>query len=386
MKIIGITGRSGCGKSSVTKFLAAQGYPCIDADRIARDVLQRGSPCLAVLQAHFGADILDEQGELRRRLLAILARMEGGVAHGLYGYLDWLARQIMPDTAETEHLERWASIWGITRRTATQAAGYAAFSGEDGAAIPAGTEVQSPSGQIYVTLADAWIEDGTARAAIEAVEAGPDGNASDATPLQLTIPVAGVQARAAASGNITGGAAAETDASLRTRLLSRIRTLPSGGAARDYVTWTLEVAGVTRAWCYPGEMGRGSVTVRFMMDDAYENGIPQPEDVQRVADHLDGLRPVTADVYVVAPVPEPVNLDLRISPDNPRLRVVVAEAVWAVLRRDAVPGGTVVISRLNEAISGAEGEEDHVLLSPTQNIQIPTGKIAVPGSITWEEA
>ena len=76
----------------------------------------------------------------------------------------------------------------------------------------------------------------------------------------------------------------------------------------------------------------------------------------------------------------------RQSPDNPRLRVVVAEAVWAVLRRDAVPGGTVVISRLNEAISGAEGEEDHVLLSPTQNIQIPTGKIAVPGSITWEEA
>ena len=146
------------------------------------------------------------------------------------------------------------------------------------------------------------------------------------------------------------------------------------------------MAGVTRAWCYPGEMGRGSVTVRFMMDDVYENGIPQPEDVQRVADHLDGLRPVTADVYVVAPVPEPVNLDLRISPDNPRLRVVVAEAVWAVLRRDAVPGGTVVISRLNEAISGAEGEEDHVLLSPTQNIQIPTGKIAVPGSITWEEA
>ena len=70
MKIIGITGRSGCGKSSVTKFLAAQGYPCIDADRIARKVLQRGSPCLPVLQERFGSDILDEQGELRRRLLA----------------------------------------------------------------------------------------------------------------------------------------------------------------------------------------------------------------------------------------------------------------------------------------------------------------------------
>lgn len=70
MKIIGITGRSGCGKSSATKFLAQQGYPCIDADLIAREVLLPGSPCLAELQAHFGADILDETGALRRRLLA----------------------------------------------------------------------------------------------------------------------------------------------------------------------------------------------------------------------------------------------------------------------------------------------------------------------------
>ena len=341
-------------------------------------------PSLQELIARIQADMdsrLDGQPWLRRRLLAILARMEGGVAHGL---VTWLQLHSVPMAVQADVFKHLTLPILVEKIEVGQR--HIVFSGEDGAAIPTGTEVQSPSGQIYVTLADAWIEDGTARAAIEAVEAGPDGNASDTTPLQLTIPVAGVQARAAASGNITGGAAAETDASLRTRLLSRIRTLPSGGAARDYVTWTLEVAGVTRAWCYPGEMGRGSVTVRFMMDDAYENGIPQPEDVQRVANHLDGLRPVTADVYVVAPVPEPVNLDLRISPDNPRLRVVVAEAVWAVLRRDAVPGGTVVISRLNEAISGAEGEEDHVLLSPTQNIQIPTGKIAVPGSITWEEA
>lgn len=70
MKIVGITGRSGCGKSSATKFLAQQGYPCIDADLIAREVLLPGSPCLAELQAHFGEDILDETGALRRRLLA----------------------------------------------------------------------------------------------------------------------------------------------------------------------------------------------------------------------------------------------------------------------------------------------------------------------------
>ncbi len=70
MKIIGITGRSGCGKSSATKFLAAQGYPCIDADQVARQVLLPGSPCLEQLQQRFGRDILSPDGTLQRRLLA----------------------------------------------------------------------------------------------------------------------------------------------------------------------------------------------------------------------------------------------------------------------------------------------------------------------------
>lgn len=70
MKIVGITGRSGCGKSSATNFLARLGYPCIDADQVAREVVLPGSPCLAQLQEHFGNDILDAKGTLRRRLLA----------------------------------------------------------------------------------------------------------------------------------------------------------------------------------------------------------------------------------------------------------------------------------------------------------------------------
>ena len=70
MKIVGITGRSGCGKSSATSFLRAQGYPCVDADLVAREVLLPGSACIPRLQAAFGTDIADENGEVRRRLLA----------------------------------------------------------------------------------------------------------------------------------------------------------------------------------------------------------------------------------------------------------------------------------------------------------------------------
>ena len=59
MRVVGITGRSGCGKSSATNFLREQGYPCIDADLVAREVLLPGSASIPKLQAAFGTDIAD---------------------------------------------------------------------------------------------------------------------------------------------------------------------------------------------------------------------------------------------------------------------------------------------------------------------------------------
>ena len=70
MMTVGITGRSGCGKSTVTACFAAHGVPVADADQISRQVLQPGSPVLAELAARFGSDILRGDGVLDRRLLA----------------------------------------------------------------------------------------------------------------------------------------------------------------------------------------------------------------------------------------------------------------------------------------------------------------------------
>lgn len=70
MITVGITGRSGCGKSTVTACFAARGVPVADADQISRQVLQPGSPVLAQLAARFGGDILSGEGVLNRRLLA----------------------------------------------------------------------------------------------------------------------------------------------------------------------------------------------------------------------------------------------------------------------------------------------------------------------------
>ena len=70
MIALGITGRSGCGKSTVTALFSAHGVPLADADQISREILLPGSPLLPRLAQRFGADILKADGTLDRRLLA----------------------------------------------------------------------------------------------------------------------------------------------------------------------------------------------------------------------------------------------------------------------------------------------------------------------------
>lgn len=70
MITLGITGRSGCGKSTVTAVFAAHSVPMADADQISREILLPGSPLLPALAERFGGDILAADGTLNRRLLA----------------------------------------------------------------------------------------------------------------------------------------------------------------------------------------------------------------------------------------------------------------------------------------------------------------------------
>jgi uncharacterized phage protein gp47/JayE len=305
------------------------------------------------------------------------------VAHGIYGYLDWLSRQLIYDTADGEMLERWASIWGITRKPATQAVGSVTFTGSTGATVLAGSVLSAYDGVLYEVDADVTLSAGTAVAAITAVDAGLAGNRLTGQTLTLQSPVAGVNAGAVA-GALTGGADLETDDALRGRLLARIKQPPQGGAKLDYEAWALAVPGVTRAWVYPLELGAGTVTVRFMMDDTYANGIPLSGDVTAVAAYIDPLRPVTAAVTVVAPVAVPLNFTIAgLNPATAAVRAAVIQELTDLIEREASPGGTIPLSHIREAISIAAGEYDHSLTTPSANVTNTAGNITTMGTVTW---
>ena len=70
MLTIGLTGKTGAGKSTVASYLKEKGCYIIDGDIIARQITEKGSDVLPMLQKAFGDDILDEKGCLIRKLLA----------------------------------------------------------------------------------------------------------------------------------------------------------------------------------------------------------------------------------------------------------------------------------------------------------------------------
>lgn len=347
-------------------------------------------PTLAQLIERIAADIESRlpgtDPRTRRSVLAVLARAHAGAVHALYGYLAWAAQQVMPDTAETDILDRLASIWGVARKAAAPAAGNVTFSGNNGITIPAGTELQRSDSWRYTTDADAIIASGTATAAVTAVTAGADGNSAANTMLVLVSPIAGINSTATvAAGGLTAGTDTESDDDLRDRLIDRIQSPPHGGAKADYERWAKEIAGVTRAWVYPLENGADTVVVRFVRDDDGAGAaiIPDAGEVAAVQSHINDVRPVTAVVTVAAPTAVALAFTIALTPNTQAVRDAVTAELTDLLRREAEPGGTILLSHIREAISIAAGETNHVLTVPSADVTHMTGQIAVMGTITW---
>ena len=70
MKLLGLTGGVGMGKSTVAQFLRERGAQVVDADELARQLTEPGQPAVNEIRAVFGKDIVTSDGRLRREELA----------------------------------------------------------------------------------------------------------------------------------------------------------------------------------------------------------------------------------------------------------------------------------------------------------------------------
>lgn len=301
----------------------------------------------------------------------------------LHGHLDYLARQIFVDTADTEHLDRFATVYGLARKPAEFASGTIEFTGTAGSEIPAGTVLQRADGTEYETDAVATIASGVAQVAVTCLSSGDEGNADTGTVLSLGSPIAGVSSSATAlTPGLTGGAAVEDDNSLRERILARIQNPPRGGSASDYEAWALSIDGIDRAFIFSGLLGAGTVQVYVLTADP-DNPVPSAPKIAEVQAYIDTQRPVTASVLVLAPVPEPIDFEIDLSPNTAEIRAAVEAELKALLVREGSVGGTILRTHIAEVISGSAGEVDHELIVPAGNVTVASGAIPVLGTVTF---
>lgn len=290
-----------------------------------------------------GADAMVPNSVLR-----VLSDNQGALCHAVLQYIDWLSLQLLPDTAEEEWLERHGEIWLSNadgtkgRKQATFASGIVSFTGVNGTVVPIATGLTNGVVE-YETTANTTIGVAPTEGPVRALDPGSAGNLDPGSSLGV-IGGSLVDVDAATVVELTGGVDIESIEDLRARVLLRIQQPPMGGDANDYVQWALSVPGVTRAWAAT-EMGIGTITVRFMMDDlrADNDGFPTPADIEMVTEYIDSVRPVTTkDRWVLSPVPEPINFALHsVVPDTDAVRADIEIAVKDMLRKRAAPARSV---------------------------------------------
>jgi uncharacterized phage protein gp47/JayE len=237
-----------------------------------------------------------------------------------------------------------------------------------------------------------------------AVVAGSNGNTDSGTPLTLGTVIAGIPSIGAATAAITGGTDLELDGPLGTRMLESYGAPPHGGNSADYVTWSLQVPGVTRAWS-TNSAGLGTVSVFFMMDAAESayggfpqgsNGVatlevrdtPATGDQLNLANYLYPLRPVTPIVYAVAPqATTQAFTTAGLSGISGAQQTQVSAALAALLQQKDSPLANTSIeqSDCSDAITAIGGLPSFAITTPSSwPITSAAGHIFTLGTVTCD--
>jgi uncharacterized phage protein gp47/JayE len=303
----------------------------------------------------------------------------------LHGHIEFMLRQVFPQTSERDYLLLDAEGYGLTPTAATYAAGLVEFSGTPSTTIPTGALVTRSDGARYAVDVGGTIGGGgTVELSVTATVAGIAGDADAGTPLALVNPIAGITSAEVVSG-LTGGGDEETTEAFRERVLEAMRAESLGGADADWIRWAREVPGVTRAWVYRHEEGLGTVTVRFVRD-MDPTIFPDAGEVAAVQAKLDAERPTTAEPIAAAPVALPLDVTLSITPDTPELRAAVETEIADLLYSKAEPGdgvsrGTVLLSEVRTAVGVISPA--YTLTTPATDIVPGVGQLIVPGVYSW---
>jgi uncharacterized phage protein gp47/JayE len=232
--------------------------------------------------------------------------------------------------------------------------------------IPLGTQWVDPSGLLLVASEALTLGvSGTGALAVTCASAGTVGNLPVGTVLSCIAAPVGVQSNALVAA-LSSGTDIESDVQLLERLLEDIRNPPSGGNAFDYKRWAMSLAGVSDAYVFPLRRGVGTVDVVIETS----GGLPSVALVAQVQTYLNSVRPLTADVAVMAPTLLPVDVSALLTVSGISSAEAVAKITAALTTYFArlQVGETVYRARLINLMMSVPGVVNVSLTAPATDI------------------
>ena len=319
--------------------------------------------------------------------------------HGVYRMLSWLYRQLIPDTAGSESVERWAAIFGITRDAAEKHQGSGTFTATtpnptDVVSVPLGTQFFLSDNTVYrSTSLVSRTGSGSLEVPLQAVNPGADGSASAGDRITAETAIAYLKAEGVvSSGGLQGGSDQEQDRPFHIRFLRRVRQPGRCGGPGDYVEWAKDAPGVDflRAYEFPRIDGPGTVGVSFLVNGSGAGVIPDAGSVAAMQTFFDGVAPVDMMwVRVFAPAAVNVTVDVgSLVLDSGAVLSVVRSAIHSALSALFKDEAKVSIDfqreRITETIGRVPGVNTYNVDAPLVDVSVPSGSVAVFSALSFD--
>lgn len=249
----------------------------------------------------------------------------------------------------------------------------------------------TPASPATGTIVGAWSK---AAASVESVDFGDELDQVADEVLQFESPANGIDDLAGVDqSGLVGGIDQETSSQARSRMLDRIRNPVAHFNVADIVAKAKTVSGVTRVFVQENTPALGQVTIYFVRDNDAGSIIPDSGELTQVKNALLEIKPAnTADADVIVSAPSAVTVNFTftsLTPDTAELRTAISASLAQFFSEIPEVGVNLDEDAYRSAIfssvglSSGAGLTSFVISSPSGDISISSGEIAVLGTVTY---
>lgn len=296
--------------------------------------------------------------------------------HSSYIYADWALAQTDPQTADDAdkvdggRLQSWGILLKVGLPKPGQAPQYEIeISGDNGAALLAGTQYVSDNGNLYLLAADIVIAGGVATGTIKASVAADGLNTDYTLPLDAQLntinPYPGILNPAIVTSELVPATDKEDIEIYRDRVVFNFLRPPEGGSRADFARWPLDAEGVQRAYPYADIVDAGLITVYIEATaDIDPDGIPTGAvlDAAEAAIQVDPETGIAREPLAGTFTVEPISLKLfdviingLVSDDDPAAEDAITTALTMYFKnKRPFLAGVDFLTDKNDIVSRAE--------------------------------